>query len=498
MNQTTNRSRILTVVATGIIALVASIVSGPAAVATPTAIGMQAAGTWAVDGSVQQRSTAGVAGATVTATSWTDASVTYQTVTDALGKYRLWLPNGGWYLTTPNGNWTQQVSAYVDSNPQTAPDLVLLDAPTPPVNIRASVTGTSVRVRWDAPGDDGGTGVTAYTVTSSASSPPSSGCTATGSETTCLVGGLTTNRDYAFTVRAENAVGLSARSTDSNTVTVLDPPPSPPLNVTAVRGDQQATVSWTAAWDATTVTTYTVRSEPGGRTCQTSGSQRTCQVTGLTNGQAYRFTVVATSTGGDSTPSTSGWVTPVGAPTSPRDLAVTAGNAQVTATWSAPASNGGSPLSGYVATASPGGQQCATPATGLSCTITGLTNGTSYTVSVTAANNAGLTSPAASSKPVIPSATDPVPTPEPQALKVRVKHTNLKGKVRVQWVVTGARQVTLRWVNLSSGTSSQKPVRPTGTKVLKGSSGARFKVRVTAITADGTRAAKSRTVKVTG
>ena len=58
----------------------------------------------------------------------------------------------------------------------------------------------------------------------------------------------------------------------------------------------------------------------------------------------------------------------------------------MTLTWSAPF-DGGTPITGYAATASPGGFTCAT--SGLSCTVTGLTNGTSYSFTVKATNAVG-------------------------------------------------------------------------------------------------------------
>lgn len=80
------------------------------------------------------------------------------------------------------------------------------------------------------------------------------------------------------------------------------------------------------------------------------------------------------------------------APGAPTLNSATPGNGQVTLGWSAPASNGGSPITGYTATASPGGATCSTSGA-TTCTITGLANGTSYSFTVRATNVAGTGSP---------------------------------------------------------------------------------------------------------
>ena len=71
-------------------------------------------------------------------------------------------------------------------------------------------------------------------------------------------------------------------------------------------------------------------------------------------------------------------------PSAPRSVHAVPGNAAVKVSWTHPRTNGGASIKGYVATSHPNGRTCTTSAT--KCTISGLSNGTSYAFTVVARN----------------------------------------------------------------------------------------------------------------
>jgi titin len=96
-------------------------------------------------------------------------------------------------------------------------------------------------------------------------------------------------------------------------------------------------------------------------------------------------------------------------PDAPTGVSATSGgNASTTVSWTAP-SDGGSAITGYTATSN-AGQTCSSSTT--TCSITGLTNGTPYTFTVTATNAIGTSDPSAPSSAATPAAPSaPVVTP---------------------------------------------------------------------------------------
>ena len=80
---------------------------------------------------------------------------------------------------------------------------------------------------------------------------------------------------------------------------------------------------------------------------------------------------------------------PVFPPSAPPSLSGVAGDGSAVLSWTALTSSGSFPISIYQAVVSPGGQSCLVAAPALTCTISGLTNGTAYTATVRALNGAG-------------------------------------------------------------------------------------------------------------
>ena len=273
--------------------------------------------------------------------------------------------------------------------------------PGGPTGVTATAGNAQATVIFTAPVSDGGSAITGYTVTSNPGN-----ITGTGAANPIIVTGLTNGTAYTFTVTATNAIGTSVASSASNSVTPTAPStvPGAPTIGTASAGNAQASVTFTAPVSngGSAITGYTVTSSPGNITG--TGAASPITVTGLTNGTAYTFTVTATNAIGNSVASSaSNSVTPVApsiVPGAPTIGTASAGNAQASVTFTSPVSNGGSAITGYTITSSPGGLTGTGTASPI--TVSGLTNGTAYTFTVTATNLIGTSLASAASNSVTP------------------------------------------------------------------------------------------------
>ena len=216
-------------------------------------------------------------------------------------------------------------------------------------------------------------------------------------------------------------VTFTASGTDPNGFTWTAPAvPAAPNAPTGTSGNTQATVNWVAPTDvgSSPITGY-VLTPYIGSTAQTAidlGNVTTDVVTGLTNGTPYSFTVAAiNSVGTVLTSPFSASITPATVPGAPTIGTATGGNIQASVAFTPPSSNGGATISKYTVTAT----DSTTPANGgetatgtvSPIVVPGLTNGDSYTFTVTATNVAGTGAASGASNAVVPAPTVPGPRP---------------------------------------------------------------------------------------
>lgn len=279
---------------------------------------------------------------------------------------------------------------------------------TPGQPLAAAASATSATVTITAP-SSGGAPAT-YLVTASGGGGQT--CTVTSPATSCTVTGLSSGGSYTFTSTATNVGGTSGSSVASASITLSAP--GVPGTPTAIAGAGSATVSITPPSSGGTPSSYTVTSSPAGGTCTVTVPATSCVVSGLTPGTSYTFTATATNglaTSGASaasnavTPTSPTPPTPV-TPSAPGSVSVVAGSGSATVSWSAPANPGSFAVTQYRVIASPGGASCLVPASSTTCTLSPLTNGTTYTVSVSALSGAGWGA-AATSAPFTPGASVP-------------------------------------------------------------------------------------------
>ncbi len=215
--------------------------------------------------------------------------------------------------------------------------------------------------------------------------------------------GLRAGGDLVFTDEGNNAVHQTGTPST---------PTGPPVGLaTTPAGGGTVSATWSAppqlAWGFQQLTGYTLEwftctavgncsGTPAGSVITTRASAVSATVGNLAGGQLYAFEVAAVNASGTGPLSPPSYLTPsLSVPGAVTGLTVTAFSGQLVATWAAPASDGGSPITGYSATISPcssGCTQTLAPGT-TTATFTGLTNGVSYSVTATASNAVGAGPP---------------------------------------------------------------------------------------------------------
>ncbi|WP_339225786.1 chitobiase/beta-hexosaminidase C-terminal domain-containing protein [Paenibacillus sp. FSL H7-0357] len=231
---------------------------------------------------------------------------------------------------------------------------------------------------------------------------------AAGSDYTVSGNTVTLQKDYLATL-AEGTTSLTfnftAGAVQTLVITVTDtsvPIPGVPFLQSAFAGNGEINLIWSPVTGSIGYKIFQrlSSSEYGNEIATVSGSVYSYKAAGLNNGTAYYFVVKAANEVGDSAASNELNATPKTVPGAPTDITAVAGNGQAVVSFTAPAETGGSTITGYEVTASPG-NIVGVGTTG-PITITGLTNGTAYTFTVKAINGAGSSASSALSNEVTP------------------------------------------------------------------------------------------------
>jgi len=326
---------------------------------------------------------------------------------------------------------------------------VPITLPGAPRSLAAATAAQRITLSWDIPLDAGGAAITDYVIQQSAAGGAWTALNdGVSGSTGYVVTGLVNGTAYAYRVAAVNSAGQGAWSATATGIpqpaqlnddfegpVVIATTPGSVTGTTVgatrqtgepTHGGYGASASiwyrWTAPAAGTmTLTTagssydtllgaYTGTSVSALTTLAANddadGTLQSRIAFAVTAGTAYAIAI--DGYGGQSGATRLNWtfeqVLPPSAPDAPTGVSATAGNRRVAVSWLAPASDGRSAITGYTATAAPGGLKCQTTGT-RSCTITGLQNGSSYTVTVTASNAIGTSPASAPSNAVTPRAT---------------------------------------------------------------------------------------------
>ncbi|MEL4417118.1 fibronectin type III domain-containing protein [Shewanella algae] len=308
------------------------------------------------------------------------------------------------FVTT--GNCSIDADQAGDSSYNAAPTVtqsftVNAVVPGAPTSVNAVASDASATVSFSAPASTGGAAISSYTVTSSPG-----GLTASGAGSPLTVSGLSNGTDYSFTVSASNTAGTGPASSPSNTVTP--------------KANQSISFNNPGAQSFGTTPTLTATASSGLTPVFSSNSTGVCTITttGTLSFISAGSCSINADQAGDSSYNaaptvTQGFTVNAVVPGAPTSVSAVASDASATVSFSAPASTGGAAISSYTVTSSPGGLTAS--GAGSPLTVSGLSNGTDYSFTVSASNTAGTGPTSSPSNTVTPKASQSISFNNPGA-----------------------------------------------------------------------------------
>ncbi len=365
------------------------------------------------------------------------------------------LTNGTTYsirLKAINFAGQSPASSAISATPRSAPDA--------PTGLSASSGDGEVTISFNA-GNSNGASITnyAYNTTGSELNAYRELNPADASSPVTITG-LTNGKTYSIRLKAINSVGQSpASNTVSAAPTSSVSTPDAPTGLLATPGDREVTISFTAGnGNGATITNYAY-SLNGSSYNNLSPADATSPITitGLINGTTYSIRLKAINSEGQSPASSAVSVTPapvVSVPDAPTGLSASPGDGEVTISFTEGSSNGAA-ITNYAYSLDGSGYNNLSPADATSpITITGLTNGTTYSIRLKAINSEGQ-SPASSTVSVTPEALVKVPD-----APTRLKASFGDGEVTISFTAGNDNGATITNYSYSTGDTYYTPLNP--------------------------------------